>query len=310
MKQILNEKYRPKNLEDYVFSNEEHRQSVEKWVAEKSIPHLLFHGHRGTGKTTLAYILRDLTGVDPSDFLEINSSSSGNVETIRDLVHNFVSTVAHGTYKIVLLDEVDGMSKQAQKALRGIVQDNSDNARFILTCNNVNLVDSALRSRCQELKYKSVDKETMLMRLAEIVTLENIKTTADNLEAYVERFYPDFRKLLESVDQNTFNGSLRDLEDASDDGESECEIVLFEMIEGNQFNTRYREALSSVSTDEDWANMYRFLFDNLHEMGKFAKDKEKWEKGIFVIADAAYKHEIVADPEINGAAMLLKLGRI
>jgi DNA polymerase III delta prime subunit len=308
MKQILNEKYRPKNLDEYVFSSDEHRELVEKWVKQGIIPHIMLHGHRGTGKTTLAYILRDLTGVQEEDFLEINSSSKGTVDTIRDLVYDFVSTVPFGEYKIVLLDEVDGMSKQAQKALRGIVQEFSDNARFILTCNNPNAVDTALRSRCQEIRYRSVDKETMTLRVAEILENENIKTSIKNLEAYITRFYPDFRKLLEMIDQNTFDGVLKNLDDIADDvAEPDYELALVEIIEGNNYRN-WRSLVTSITGEDEWIGMYTFLAENIHELGKFRASKDKADMAIVIINDHVYKHEFVAVPWMNAASMIIRLG--
>lgn len=310
-KLVLNEKYRPQKLEDYIFANDLTRNIVSKWIEEKNIPHIFMHGHQGTGKTSLALMLKNELGVDDSDFLLVEASTHGNMDTLRNDVTNFMETIPMGDsdLKIVLFDEIDGMSAAAQKALRGFTQHPAtQHVRFIMTCNNPNAVHSALHSRAQEIQFKSLDKDSMIERLAEILEAEGINTDLDNMEAYVDRFYPDFRKLLETVDQYTIDGELTPIDDISISVSDDFELIVLEMFEDNKFNNvDIREALSMVMSDSDWENLFKFLYENLHEMGKFS-DTDMWAKGIVVIADYMFKHAHVANPELNATAMFVKLG--
>lgn len=310
---VLNEKYRPKTIDEYIFSNDAAKETVTKWITEQRIPHIFLYGHQGAGKTSLAKMLKNELHVDDSDFLIIDSSSDGRIEVLRDQVSQFMETIPMGEneLKIVLLDEIDGMSSTAQKAMRGFLQHPATQyVRFILTCNNPNAVHPAIRSRCQEIQFKSLDKDSMIERFAEILAQENITTDLDNIEAYVDRFYPDFRKLLETVDQYTIDGVLKPINDVDVVEGEEAQLVVLEMFETNKFdNISIRKTLNMLTSDSDWDMMYRFLYDNLHEIGKFT-DKDKWSKGIVIIADHLFKHQQVADPEINAAAMFIRLGAV
>ncbi len=307
-KQLWSIKYRPKSVEEYIFKNSEHSELVQRWVKEGNIPHLMLKGHRGTGKTSLAYLLKSLLNVEDSDFLALNASDDNNIETIRTKVKNFVSTFAYGEFKIVLLDEADGLTPSAQGTLKSMMEEYSDNARFILTCNKPTKVIPELHSRCQAIEYKTLDKDAMLERAAFILKKEKVKCTIEDLEAYVDSCYPDFRKLVETLDQNSVNGKLREFSDSEEDI-SDWQMKLVEMIEGENF-AGLREAMSAVTSDDEWDEVYRFLYDNLHELGKFKGDFDRWSQGVVVIGDHLFRHSQVADPEINAAAMMIRLGGV
>ena len=309
MKELWSLKYRPKTLDEYIFKDESHRQLIERWVKEKSIPHILLKGHRGTGKTSLALLLKDLLGIEDMDWLKFNASGERGVDTIRTKVKNFVSTFALGDFKIVFMDEADGLTPDAQKTLKSMMEEYADNARFIMTCNNPNKIIPELSdSRTQVIEYKSLDKDAMTERAAIILSKEKVKTSIENLEKYVDGCYPDFRKLVETLDKNSRNGVLLDYDEASQEI-NEWELVLVQMIEGNSY-TSIREAMSAVTSDDEWEQVYRFLYDNLHELGKFKGDFDKWSQGIIIIGDHLFRHSQVADPEINAAAMFLRLGNV
>lgn len=309
MKELWSLKYRPKTLDEYIFKDESHRQLIERWVKEKSIPHILLKGHRGTGKTSLALLLKDLLGIEDMDWLKFNASDERGVDTIRTKVKNFVSTFALGDFKIVFMDEADGLTPDAQKTLKSMMEEYADNARFIMTCNNPNKIIPELSdSRTQVIEYKSLDKDAMTERAAIILSKEKVKTSIENLEKYVDGCYPDFRKLVETLDKNSRNGVLLDYDEASQEI-NEWELVLVQMIEGNSY-TSIREAMSAVTSDDEWEQVYRFMYDNLHELGKFKGDFDKWSQGIIIIGDHLFRHSQVADPEINAAAMFLRLGNV
>lgn len=310
-KLVLNEKYRPRKLEDYIFANDTTREVVQKWIEEKSIPHIFMYGHQGTGKTSLAYMLKEELGVDDADFMLLEASSDGKIENLRNEVEQFMGTIPMGEneLKIVLLDEVDGMSQAAQRALRSFTQrPETQYVRFIMTCNNPNAVMTAVPSRCQEIQFKSLDKDAMIDRLAYILVNENIATSIENMEAYVDRFYPDFRKLLETVDQFTINGKLLELDAIDVNTSEEFEMVVLDLIESKKFNDKnIRETLSMLMSDADWQTLYKFLYMNIHEMGEFT-DPDLWARAIVIISDHMFKHSQVAVPELNATAMFIRLG--
>lgn len=307
-KQLWSIKYRPKTLDDYIFKDANHRALVERWISEKNIPHIFLKGHRGTGKTSLALLLKDQLEIEDSDFLSLNASDDNNIETIRTKVKNFVSTFAYGQFKIVLLDEADGLTPAAQGTLKSMMEEYSDNARFILTCNKPNKVIPELHSRCQSLEYKSLDKDQMLERAAIILKKEKVKTSLENLESYINSCYPDFRRVIETLDQNSQSGQLLPFDEREEDI-ADWQMKLVEMIEGDNF-AGLREALSAVTSDDEWDEVYRFLYDNLHELGKFKGDFDRWSQGVVIIGDHLFRHTQVADPEINAASMMIRLGGV
>ncbi len=307
-RQLWSIKYRPKTLDDYIFKNEDHRELVERWVEQGSIPHILLKGHRGTGKTSLALLLKELLHIEDTDFLALNASDDNNVETIRTKVKNFISTFSYGEFKIVLLDESDGLSISAQQTLKSMMEEYSDNARFILTCNKPAKVIPELKSRCQELEYKSLDKDQMLERAAVILKAEKVKAALDDIEAYINACYPDFRKVIETLDQNSKDGVLIPYE-SSEEEIADYQLKIVEMVEGNSYG-KVREAMSAVVSDDEWDEVYRFMYENIHELGKFKGDFDRWSQAIVIIADHMFRHSQVADPEINAASMFLRLGKL
>jgi len=157
------EAYRPRTLDQYVFHDERLRSAIQQMVAEKNIPHLLFTGVQGTGKTTLATILLDEIGVDPTDVLTINASLQNNVEVMRDTISSFISTCSFGDFKVVHLEEADAMSLAAQKILRKFMEEeHTDVARFIMTGNYENKIIPPIKSRLQHWIFKAPNRDDVL----------------------------------------------------------------------------------------------------------------------------------------------------
>ena len=165
MKELWVEKYRPNTIEKYVFRNEHQKSQVNAWIKEKSIPHLLFSGGAGIGKTTLAKILFNELKINELDILEINASRDNSTDTVRDKITNFVQMIPFGDFKVVLLDEADYLTINAQAILRGLMEVYANNARFVLTCNYPNKIIPAHTVVAKDFILKNPIKQNLLLGL-------------------------------------------------------------------------------------------------------------------------------------------------
>ena len=299
------EKYRPQKLSDYIFQDKQTEKIINQMVNSNSIPHLLFSGVAGTGKTSLSKIIVNSLDVDPSDILLINASDENSVEVMRDKIKNFISTAAFGDYKIVQLEEADFLSLNAQATLRQFMEEYANTTRFILTCNFEYKIMDAIRSRSQHFHFKAFDKNDIAERLALMLTNENIKFSLTSLDRFITVGYPDLRKIINMIQQNSVDGELKSpIHESTND----YKYQLLDLLEGDDWVTIRKLLCSSVSPDE-WEDVYRFLYQNLNKSKKFSKEKI-WEEGIVIIADHLYKNAFVSDKEINFAAMVIRLANI
>ena len=212
MKELWVEKYRPNTVDGYVFRDDAQKQQVKQWIADGTIPHLLFSGNAGIGKTTLAKVLLNELEINDLDVLEINASRTNSVEDVRNNIINFVQMIPFGAFKVVLLDEADYLSPNAQAALRGVMEEYHTTSRFILTCNYPNRIIPALHSRCQGFHIERIDQTEFTTRVAKILMGEGVTPDLDILDTYVKATYPDLRKCINMVQMNVQDKSRQNLE--------------------------------------------------------------------------------------------------
>jgi DNA polymerase III delta prime subunit len=287
-----------------VFRDEHQKRQVQQWIKDGTIPHLLFSGNAGIGKTTLAKILLAQLEVNDLDVLEINASRTNSVEDVRDKVVNFVQMIPFGEFKVVLLDEADYLSPNAQAALRGVMEEYHTTSRFILTCNYPNRIIPALHSRCQGFHIERIDQTEFTARVAEILIAEEITPDLDVLDTYVKATYPDLRKCINMVQMNSVNGTLVPPE-KSDAGDSDYKLEMTELFKAGKI-TQARKLVCSQARPEEIEDVYKWLYDNIDLFG----DEEKQESAILIIKQGLVDHTLVSDPEINLAATMIRLARM
>lgn len=302
MKELWVERYRPKSISEYVFRDDEQRRQVKSWLASNAIPHLLFSGAPGTGKTTLAKVLLYELNADWGDVLEINASVENGVEHIRDKINNFATTMPFGDFKYVLLDEADYFSPNAQAALRGVMEKYSNSCRFLLTCNYPHKIIDALHSRCQGFHIEKLDKTEFTARVAEILIAEDVEVELDILDLYVEAEYPDMRKCLNLCQQNSQEGALRKPH-VEDLGSTDYKVEMIALFRAGEIEKARKLICKNASLDE-YDSIYRHLYENLDYWGD---NLEIQKKAILIIRNGLVNDTLVADREINLSATLCEL---
>ena len=305
MQELWTEKYRPSRVDDYVFRDDAQKNQVKGWVTEGAIPHLLFSGAPGVGKTTLAKILINELEIDEYDVLEINASRENSVDTIRDKITGFVQTMPFGKFKVVLLDEADYISPNGQAALRGVMETYANTARFVLTCNYPNRVIPALHSRCQGFHIEKVDTTEFTARVATVAVTEGVDIDIDTLDSYVKATYPDLRKCLNLVQMNTVDGVLQKPQQ-SDSATADYKLQMVELFKQGKIREARKLLCSQVRPDE-MEDLFRWMYDNLELWGD---TDEKQDSAILIIRNGLVNHSLVSDPEINLSATLVELTQI
>ena len=305
MRQLWTELYRPSDLTGYVFKDTAQRDQIESWIREKTIPHLLFSGAPGVGKTTLAKILIKQLEIDEYDVLEINASRENSVDTIRDKITSFVQTMPFGTFKVVLLDEADYISPNGQAALRGVMETYHASARFILTCNYPNRVIPALHSRCQGFHIDRIDLTEFTARMATVLVTEEIAFDLDTLDSYVRAAYPDLRKCLNTCQMNSTSGTLT--APSGNEGTSgDWKLSAVELFKTGRINDA-RRLMCSQARPEEMEDVFRWMYDNL---ALWSTDTHKQDQAIIIIRNGLANCSFVADQEINLSATLCELAQL
>jgi len=304
-KELWTEKYRPNTVEGYVFRDESQKRQVQTWIKDQSIPHLLLSGSPGIGKTTLAKLLLNEIGIEDFDLLEINASRQRGIDEVKNRITNFISMIPFGPFKVVLLDEADFLTPEAQAAMRGVMEEFSNTSRFILTCNHPNKIIPAIHSRCQQMHFASIDQTEFTARAATILVEENIEFDLDLLDTYVKATYPDLRKCINLLQQNSIGGALINPKQ-EDSGVSDYKIEMIELFKQGKIQSA-RKLLCGRARPEEMEDIFRWMYDNLD---LFGKTEEQKDSALLIIKQGLVDHTLIADPEINLAATLVKLSRL
>jgi DNA polymerase III delta prime subunit len=305
MKELWVEKYRPKKIDGYVFRDSNQKSQVESWIKDGSIPHLLLSGSPGIGKTTMAKMLLHELEIPEYDVLEINASRERGIGEVRDRITNFISMMPFGPFKVVLLDEADYLTPEAQAAMRGVMEEYAGTSRFILTCNHPNQIIPAIHSRCQNFHFEKIDQTEFTARVATILVEENVEFDLDTLDTYVKVTYPDLRKCINLVQQNCRDNKLLSPE-KSDAGMQDWKIQMVELFKSRKIS-KARKLICDNVRPEEIEGIFRWLYDNLNV---FTSEEEIQDQAIIIIKQGLVDHTLIADPEINLSATLIKLGKL
>ena len=300
-------KYRPQTLNTYVWRDPEMRKTVEEWIEQRSLPHCLFSGPPGTGKTSLALLLIKLLGIPSEDVLWVPASRERKIDDLQDKVINFIQAWTFNStgLKYILLDEADKLSPHAQGLLRTEMETYASGCRFILTCNFPRHIIEPIHSRLQEIKFSTLDKTNFTMQAADVLDLEQVSFEPETLMTYVEGTYPDLRKCIGTLQHNSRGGKLRLPKDAIEDTKDYV-LGMVDLFKNGHYRDG-RKLLIDRANAEEYPDIFRILYQNL---SLFGDTEDQQTKALLAIRDASRDHPIVADQEINMAALLAELAMI
>jgi len=292
------EKYRPTILDNYI-GNEHLKDKVSVYLESGDLPHLLLYGKAGTGKTTLAKLL--VKNIE-CDYMYINASDENNVDTVRTKVKNFASTIGFKDMKIIILDECDYITPNAQAALRNLMETFSKHCRFILTCNYVERIIDPIQSRCQSFQIIPPSRGEVAKHTHDILISENVTHEMDDLKVLIDSGYPDIRRIINSSQRNVVKGKLK--LDTNSILQNDYKLKLLKILKTQNKKTAFKDIRQLLADNKitDFSDLFRLLYD----------DVDDWGKGhvaecILILARYELSDSQVVDKEINAMAMLIEL---
>src|SRR5210317_2004711 len=292
------EKYRPNNLDNYI-GNDHLKSKVSVYLESGDIPHLLLFGRAGTGKTTLAKLL--VNNID-CDYLYINASDENSVDVVREKVKNFASTLGFQDMKVIILDECDYITPNAQAALRNLMETFSKNCRFILTCNYVERIIDPIQSRCQSFQIIPPSKTEVAIHTSSILNTEGISFDNEQIVTMVNSSYPDIRRIINAVQRNIVDNNL--IVDTESLVQNDYKLQVLEILQTQDKKNAFKNLrqLLADSQIRDYADLFRLLYDEVDSYGK-----GHIAEVILTIAKYELSDAQVVDKEINAMAMLIEI---
>ena len=292
------EKYRPISLDTYI-GNEHLKSKVSVYLESGDLPHLLLYGKAGTGKTTLAKLL--VNNIE-CDYMYINASDENSVDTVRNKVRGFASTMGFKDYKIIILDECDYITPNAQAALRNLMETFSKHCRFILTCNFVERIIDPIQSRCQSFQVIPPSKKEVAMHVTDILKKEDIACKVDDVVSLVNAGYPDIRRVINSTQRQVVDGMLMVDKQALIEGDYKIKLLEILKTQNKKDSFKGIRKLLADSKVTDFSDGFRLLYDTIDEwaVGHTAE-------AILTLAEGQRDDIVVVDKEINFMATMVKL---
>ena len=293
---LLTEIYRPTELDNYV-GNGQLKETIGRYLEQNDIQNYLFYGPAGTGKTTLAKLI--VNKLD-CEYLYINASDERGIDTIRDKVSSFAMVASFKPLKVVILDEADFLTINAQASLRNIIETFSRSTRFILTCNFVERIIDPIQSRCQVFKIIPPTKKEVAIHLTQVLDKEKISYEVSDLGVLVNQFYPDLRKMLNTIQANTIKGKLK-LDSTLLVASSYTTQVLAELSKSKPSFTNIRQIIAD-SNVSDYEELFRALYDK-------ASEYMPGQEGTIAmhINTHQYQSNFRIDKEINAMSLIQNL---
>lgn len=306
------EKYRPKSLSDYIFKNHSLRKKMEAWIESGQIPHIGFFGPPGTGKTSaLDVLINELIAKDiihPGDVTRMNMSEKG-IDAVRDEIDAVACIAPFGSYRIFVLEEMEEMSLKSQGAMKRIMEEYVENARFILTSNKPHKIIEPILSRIQPIVIDSHDREQYTTHVVDILFKEGVQIDTDEELAIVDKYindtYPDFRSTLNTLQLAIVDNKISPIND-SVQGSSGYRTMIVDALSKGSIR-QMRETIVKSVIDSEIDAFFTFLYQNVN---LFTTDDVKEMKIYLALRDGAVKNSLVADRELNLSAVLCEIDMI
>ena len=299
--ELLTEKYRPKKIEDLVLINKEFGEKLKQWKEKGSFDgHLLFYGPPGTGKSSSVNVI--LNELNISDYIIINGSDKTGIDDTRRIIE-YASVPSIQGFKVVVFEEFERLSPQAQDSLKYVLEKYSEWCRFIFTTNNINKVTQPIISRCQVFPFNHLEVQDFMLKIVDITTKENVQASPDDIADYINASYPDLRKCINLINQNIVDGKLVKLN--KDEALSiDRYKSIFDYLKGKASILETQKVLATTFKDDEFEYCYKILYNNIQMI---TEDQNKWDKILLVIAEYLVKNDTVAFKDINLMACLTEL---
>ncbi|AZU98301.1 clamp loader subunit [Salmonella phage SE_PL] len=309
---LWTEKYRPQDMENYVFKNPAFKEKMDEWIRTGDIPHIGFFGPAGTGKTSAIGVLingLEKNGhIDRFDVMVLNMSDEG-IDAVREKIDQAARLAPNGKYRIFVLEEMEQMHQKAQGSLKRTMEDYAENARFILTSNEPHKILKPILSRVQTIMIEKHDREAYMTRVINILLAENVDLSTDEsielVEKYINATYPDFRKTLNTLQSSIVDGKLLKLED-SIDSTANYRSLIIDALKNNNIR-EMRELIVQNIPEDEMDGFFTYLSQNVK---MFSDDEITRMKIIVKIRDAMVKQASVSDRELNLSALLCEIDLI